>query len=77
MATKFRRSSLIRPGLIVERSDENNGVIIVTARAAADRRACPLCNRMSDRVHSRYVRIIADLPCAGGQRRLNGSCCSS
>lgn len=70
MATKFRLSSLIPAGLIVERSDESNGVIIVSARGAADRRACPLCNRMSDRVHSRYVRIIADLPCAGTQVQL-------
>ncbi|WP_332305835.1 ISL3 family transposase [Rhizobium sp. GR12] len=70
MATKFRLSSLIPAGLIVERSDESNGVIIVSARAAANRRACPLCNRMSDRVHSRYVRIIADLPCAGTKVQL-------
>jgi transposase len=70
MATKFRQSSLIPAGLIVERSDEDNGVIIVSARAAADRRSCPLCNRMSDRVHSRYVRIIADLPCAGTKVQL-------
>ncbi|MGO7837220.1 hypothetical protein ACC727_33220 [Rhizobium johnstonii] len=32
MATKFRLSSLIPAGLIVERSDESNGVIIVSAR---------------------------------------------
>ncbi|RWX14317.1 transposase, partial [Rhizobium leguminosarum] len=70
MATKFRLSSLIPAGLIVERSDESNGVIIVSARAAADRRSCPLCNRMSDRVHSRYVRKIADLPCAGTRVQL-------
>lgn len=65
MATKFRLSSLIPAGLIVERSDEDSGVIIVSAHATADRRSCRLCNRMSDRVHSRYVRIIADLPCRG------------
>ncbi|MGO7770438.1 ISL3 family transposase [Rhizobium ruizarguesonis] len=70
MASKFRLSSLIPAGLIVESSDESNGVIIVSARAAADRRSCPLCNRMSDRVHSRYVRIIADLPCAGTKVQL-------
>ncbi|MBP1862248.1 hypothetical protein J2Z75_005779 [Rhizobium herbae] len=64
MATKFRLSSLIPAGLIVERSDESDGVITVSARAATDQRSCPLCNRMSDRIHSRYVRIIADLPCA-------------
>ncbi|WP_261335823.1 ISL3 family transposase [Rhizobium leguminosarum] len=70
MTTKFRLSSLIPAGLIVERSDESNGVIIVSARAAADRPSCPLCSRMSDRVHSRYVRIIADLPCAGTKVQL-------
>ncbi|TWH00963.1 transposase [Ochrobactrum sp. J50] len=70
MATKFRLSSLIPVGLIVERSDEDNGVIIVSARAAADQRSCPLCNQMSDRVHSRYVRIVADLPCGGTKVQL-------
>lgn len=70
MATKFRLSSLIPAGLIVEGSDESNGVIIVSARAVADRRSCPLCNRMSDRVHSCNVRIIADLPCAGTKVQL-------
>jgi len=41
MATKFRLSSLIPAGLIVERSDESDGAIIVSARAATDRRSCP------------------------------------
>jgi len=70
MATKFRLSSLIPAGLIVERSDESDGVITVSARAATDQRSCPLCNRISDRIHSRYVRIIADLPCAGTKVQL-------
>jgi hypothetical protein len=70
MATKFRLSALIPAGLIVERSDESDGVITVSARAATDQRSCPLCNRISDRIHSRYVRIIADLPCAGTKVQL-------
>ena len=70
MATRFRLSSLIPAGLIVERSDESDGVIIVSARAATGRRSCPLCKRVSDRIHSRYVRIIADLPCAGTKVQL-------
>lgn len=70
MATKFRLSSLIPAGLIVERSHEDNGVIIVSAQAAADQRSCPLCNLMSDRVHSRYVRIVADLHCGGTKVQL-------
>ena len=27
--------------------------------------ACPLCQQPSERVHGRYVRTVADLPCAG------------
>ncbi|WP_292406791.1 transposase family protein [Mesorhizobium sp.] len=58
-------SSRIPAGLIVERTAEEEGVIVVSARAAADERACPLCARSSSRVHSRHVRTVADLPCAG------------
>jgi transposase len=65
MASTMRLSSLIPAGLIVERTAEEEGVIVVLARAAADERACPLCERSSSRVHSRYVRTVADLPCAG------------
>ena len=35
------------------------------ARAAASERGCPLCGRLSRRVHSRYVRTVSDLPFAG------------
>ncbi|WP_245440453.1 hypothetical protein [Neorhizobium sp. T25_13] len=70
MATKFRLSSLIPAGLIVERSDESDGVIIVLARAATGRRSSSLCKRVSDRIDSRSVRIIADLPCAGTKVQL-------
>lgn len=42
-------------------------MIVVSARAKAEERACPLCGRSSSRVHSRYVRTDADLPCAGKQ----------
>jgi transposase len=37
-------------------------LVVVAIRRAAK---CPLCHRRSKRVHSRYVRTIADLPCAG------------
>lgn len=51
MSTKFRLSSLIPAGLIVERSDESEDITVL-ARPAAERRSCPLCNRMSDRIHA-------------------------
>ena len=65
MASNMRLSSLIPAGLMVERIADEEGVIVVSARAAADERACPLCGRSSSRVHSRYVRTVADLPCGG------------
>lgn len=70
MANILRLSSLIPAGLVVESAAEDDGMMVVSARSAAERRPCPLCGRSSGRVHSRYVRTIADLPCAGRKVRL-------
>ena len=70
MASNLRLSSLIPAGLIVEHVTENESVIVVSARAKANQRACPRCGKLSSRVHSRYVRAAADLPCAGKQVEL-------
>jgi transposase len=32
--------------------------------------ACPLCSHLAARIHSRYTRIVADLPCAGQRVQL-------
>src|SRR5579883_2624002 len=32
--------------------------------------ACPLCQQISHRVHSHYIRQLSDLPCAGKALRL-------
>lgn len=37
-------------------------LIIATVTTKAQTARCPLCARLSDKVHSRYVRILADLP---------------
>jgi len=66
----MRLSSLIPAGLVVESAAEDDGMMVVSARSVAERRPCPLCGRFSGRVHSRYVRTIADLPCAGRKVRL-------
>ena len=65
MAINLRLSSLIPNGLIIDSTAENERGIVVSARAKADEQACPRCGMLSSRIHSRYVRTAADLPCAG------------
>jgi transposase len=38
---------------------------VVTARTVAPLAACPTCGQHSRRVHSRYPRTLAALPCSG------------
>jgi len=40
-------------------------VITVTACTKASEARCPLCTQPSTRVHSRYLRTLADLPWSG------------
>ena len=65
MASNLRLSSLIPAGLIVDDMTESETVIVVSARSKAMEHACPRCGTLSSRVHSRYVRTAADLPCTG------------
>jgi transposase len=44
--------------------------ITVAARAAASFGTCPSCGCRSRRVHSRYRRTLADLPCSGRALRI-------
>ena len=57
--------SLLPVGLAVERVTIAPDRIIVAVRARAGTAACPLCQRRSRRVHSRYVRRLGDLPWQG------------
>ncbi len=41
------------------------GDVTLVATSTAQSACCPLCHRRSHRVHSRYRRRVADLPCAG------------
>ena len=65
MANIMRLSPLIPAGLVVESAAEDDGMMVVLARSAAKRRACPLFGRFCGRVHSRYAGTVADLACAG------------
>jgi transposase len=44
-------------------------LITMVARTCRTRAACPACSQVSDRVHSRYVWTIADLPSQGTRVR--------
>lgn len=66
----FRASELVPAGFIVEDVAIEPDSVIAVIRAAATGCRCPLCCAVSYRVHSRYERIVADLPVAGRRARL-------
>src|SRR5262245_23911557 len=44
-------------------------IITAIAQTTAREANCPVCGRPASRVHSKYVRRLADLPCSGQQVR--------
>ncbi len=65
MQAKFRLSDLIPAELSVESMHQSADTIVVAACGRSADCRCPQCGSVSRRIHSRYHRIIADLPCAG------------
>lgn len=57
-------------GLQLTQVQFTESVILVTVTATSPEAACPLCTHVSTRVHSRYIRRIADRPWAGLPVRL-------
>jgi len=53
------------PGVRVDRLWRAGRMIHIEARTTRHRARCPLCHRRSRRIHSRYERTIADVPCGG------------
>jgi transposase len=51
--------------LCLEQILSTPNLITIVVRACRSTAACPACSRVSDRVHSRYVRTMADLPWQG------------
>jgi transposase len=54
----------------LERVVPGTSTITVVMTTTRDRVACPGCGHLTDRVHSRYARTLADLPWNGHQVRL-------
>ncbi len=51
--------------LVFEAVDVEHEGLTLTATSAVHATACPVCQSLSQRIHSRYTRTIADLPTAG------------
>ncbi|MBP1848431.1 transposase, partial [Rhizobium petrolearium] len=71
MRSQFRLSDLIPAEFVVETIREDATAIAISARAASSCSSCPRCGTASHRVHSRYPRVIADLPCCGRRIELH------
>ena len=70
MRAGIRISSLVPSGLAIESVSDSFDSIIIAVRAESGVAECPLCGARSSRIHSRYDRQAADLPCAGKEIRL-------
>ena len=70
MQQAFRASALVPRGFVVDDAKSDDAGALITVRSAARASACPSCGSLSERVHSRYRRHLADLPIAGRPARL-------
>ncbi|MFE2707184.1 transposase family protein [Streptomyces mirabilis] len=52
-------------GVVIENVVSEGELVAVRARTAVERAACPACGTLSARVHSRYVRRLADSAVGG------------
>ena len=57
-------------GLVVERVEHGATTLTVFVASPSLAARCPLCQELSDHLHSHYQRVVADLPCGGRQVRL-------
>ncbi len=58
------------PGFSIEEVSIAHGVVTVLAQSQTTSSRCPACSHLSLRVHSRYRRVLSDLPCSGRRVRL-------
>lgn len=50
--------------------NHGQGQLVLHVTATSRSAACPLCAQPATRLHSRYSRVVKDLPCAGQQVQL-------
>jgi len=54
-------------GLELTSLEMSNGQLVLHVTATSLGSPCPLCAKTATRLHSRYSRVVKDLPCAGQQ----------
>src|SRR5260221_3599488 len=54
-------------GLYIEQVIALSNILFIHIASRSPAACCPLCGGMAERIHSRYTRRVADLPCAGQQ----------
>src|SRR6266568_9330620 len=52
-------------GLYIERVTPSVDELLVQVISSSPKACCPLCGEQAWRIHSRYTRQVADLPCVG------------
>ncbi len=70
MRQVLRPSALVPHGLVVESIVEEGARTVITVRALDTAGRCPSCSSTTSRIHSRYIRILLDLPLGGRAVRL-------
>ncbi len=58
------------PGLQLVRLEADEQFLLVVVATTSPEALCPLCQCCSESIHSRYMRVVADLPWAGWAVRL-------
>jgi len=58
------------PGMSVDQVEVDAQIITIEAHVEASEAACPLCQTMTERVHSHYTRTLHDVPCGMKALRL-------
>lgn len=70
MAQRLRAATFLPAGMVMEEAGIDGAATVITVRSAAVQAVCPACGVAADRVHSRYVRTLSDLPLGGRSVRL-------
>ncbi len=61
---------LLGEGLDLTALEMENGQFVLHVTATSSGSLCPLCAQPATRMHSRYSRVVKDLPCVGQQVQL-------